>query len=85
MGTTVGTNEWRPLDTFRGSVRVLLRVLRFLGDAAIAVVVVVIPIATLLALPVLYIRRRLGRSRGEVAHSSKTAPGLGGKAEEDRR
>ena len=55
-------DEWRPKETLRSSARTLIQVLQWLADAAIVILVVVVPIA----LPVvflLWLRAKKRRSR----------------------
>jgi hypothetical protein len=54
----VQRDEWRPIETVRGSLRVLLSIVQFLVNAFIVAVLVVLPIALPLWLLFRWLRRR---------------------------
>jgi hypothetical protein len=55
-------DEWRPLETVRGSARTLVKILRVLADVAIFFVIVILPVA-LLFVALIWLARRLRRRR----------------------
>ena len=67
--------RWQPVDTARSAARALVHVLRFLVDAAIFIVIVVLPVvALILGVPLLILRRLWrGRRKGTapVTHDQK--------------
>lgn len=69
--TPVIADAWRPLDTLRGSVRLLLGALRGLADLAIFLVVVVLPVAVLVGGPLWLLGRALRRARQRGAAGSR--------------
>jgi len=60
-------DEWRPLETIRGSARALVKILQFLLNALIIAVIVILPIALPVWLLVRFLkRRRRPRDGGEA-------------------
>ena len=60
----VAGTGWRPDETFRNSLRALLAGLRVVADAAIFTIVVVVPLALLVGLPLLMVAQRRRRRVG---------------------
>lgn len=60
----VASDEWRPGDTLRGSARTLVGFLRWLVDAAIYTLIVLLPIGLVIAAVVLGVRRLWKRVTG---------------------
>ncbi len=60
-------DEWRPLETIRGSARTLVKVLQWLVNALIVTVIVILPILLPLWLLLRFLRRRKRRQDGEGA------------------
>lgn len=66
----VEKDEWRPWETVRGSLRVLLAIIQFLVNALIVAVLVVLPIALPLWLLFRWLRRRKPQGRPQEDSSN---------------
>ena len=61
--------RWQPEGTAKAALETLLRALQFFANAAIWIVIFVLPVALVLAIPVLLIRRAIRRRRGKKAET----------------
>ena len=73
-GASVFANGWKPIETLKGSLGTLLRGLRVLGDLAIYLLVVALPLTLLIGAPVWWAAKQLRRRWGSRARTQSGEP-----------
>ena len=63
--------RWQPEGTAKDAVQALINVLRFLADALIVIVILILPVLFLLSIPVWIVRRLILRRRARLSASSQ--------------